>query len=114
VTGELVTEVMVTALPVDHPANRYYAVWVQWAGNGRYAVRSARNMSPTDAWDVEAKGWVWGRPDEDATDEERAAYFARSRFTLERAIEIAREIAPTMTCNGCTVTDALGMDRRAW
>lgn len=108
--SEVATEFMVTALPVDHPANRHYAVWVQWIGAGQFMVCPFRNMQPRECWDVVAGEWTYSNGSEDMNQEE---FMSRTRFPLERAMAIAREVAPGMTCNGFTVTDALAMNRRA-
>lgn len=99
---ERLTGVEVCALPPDHPQHSYFAVTVELVNGGdRWAVRDERSYSLNA---------TTGRFDHDWHDPgDEARWQAEHRFTYDRAMELAREIAPTMTRNGYTIDDV-----RAW
>lgn len=91
------TTYRVSCLPEDHPDASHFAVQVEYRGHDLWAVtRHAECLSRAGEWVYET------RPSE-RTDEWRAVH----RFTYTEAMGRAREIAPTLTVMGHTVTDAL-------
>lgn len=111
-THARVTEVMVTALPLDHPDLRYLTVWVQWRGrvgdeHDRYTVARSRQSAPAEYWHKGEQDWVL----ECSDDRDDPAHMEATRMTFGEAKALAAEIAPTLTVNGLTVADVIA--RRA-
>jgi hypothetical protein len=93
---ELVTEVLVSALPPNSGSELPFAVYVQWRGNDTYCV--SRWSSRSQCWDVEANGWVYESIPSERADE----FIAATRFPLDQAMQVARDIAPEVEVNGWT------------
>lgn len=104
--SELVTEWRVSALPLDHQAGRYLAVWVQWRGGDRYCVSIAQDQHPNKVWSRSENDWVWESIPSERSDE----FIADTRFSLSEALDIARRIAPNVQVNGLNAADILARD----
>ena len=101
-TSEVVTEIMVTALPPDHDEAAMFAVWVQWRGDDRYAVSRWSQSSANRVLDADGV-WVWEpRPSEREED-----VIALTRFGRDTALRMAHEAAPRVTVNGWTPAKVL-------
>ncbi|MGW0577334.1 hypothetical protein ACWD25_15455 [Streptomyces sp. NPDC002920] len=99
------TAYVVSCLPEGHDERLTYTVNVVYRGAGLYAVK--RNLKFADAagtWEYEP-GWPEDGGQADADAEE--AWLAAHRFDHDTALKLARELAPTLTYRGRTVTDAL-------
>lgn len=89
----------VSCLPRAHRSYWHFTVWVVERAPNEWEVRADGTVHDADG------NPIWGPlPLED-----REAWHARHRFDLDTAVEIAKKIAPTLTVNGYTVADALGM-----
>lgn len=91
------TEYTVSCLPASDVNAYLFTLTVEERSEGRWAV--CRNSS---CYDREGR-----REHERIPSERRAEWLARFRFPLEEALEIAKRLAPTITVNGYTVSDAL-------
>lgn len=106
---QVVTEYLVTAWPedmADIPDARHWCVTVVSRGHGKWAVLEGRSGSRyclgTDGeWDLEP-----------SPSNREAGWLATHRFDLERALELAREMAPKITINGKTTLDAIEFCRQ--
>ena len=95
--------------PEDIADNIDAAVWcvtVEARGHGLWGVyRGTGSGAP--CWGEH--GWGYEPLPSSRTDEWRATH----RYTLERALEIARELAPKVTLNGLTALEAVARLRGA-
>lgn len=87
----------VSCLPYDDINSEAFSIKVDYAGHGRWAVRSGSRCCAADGrWDYEPI------PSE-RTDE----WLAKYRFDLDTALRLAKEYAPRVTINGHTVEQVL-------
>ncbi|MFF4417050.1 hypothetical protein ACFYY8_31400 [Streptosporangium sp. NPDC001559] len=92
----------VSCLPEDDINARPYTLTVEYRGRGLWAV-----MDGPYAYDADGVKDYELRPSEREGD-----WVAKHRFDLDTALALAKKVAPLMTCNGHTVTEALA-DREA-
>lgn len=93
----LVTEVIFSALPDDHPDRDLFEVKVAWRGRDRYAVlRRSRCLGRDGTWDYESI------PSERTDD-----WIATHRFAYDEALKLAHQACQGITVNGHTVADVL-------
>lgn len=86
----------VTAYPGDDLNTYLFAITVEYAGHGKWAIRRLSSCLGTDGeWDYEPS--PSNRADE---------WLDSHRFTLGRALALAEEHAPGITVNGQNVTQA--------
>ncbi|GAA3417641.1 hypothetical protein [Streptosporangium vulgare] len=107
-----VTRYEVSCLPEDDLNAPAYTLAVESRGGGEWVVKSSGACLNADG--VKSWGHHWEDGREPVTDEEfaahevsRQAWLAAHRFDEETALAVARKFAPTMTCMGHTVADAL-------
>ncbi|MFN2636853.1 MAG: hypothetical protein ABR585_07500 [Gemmatimonadaceae bacterium] len=107
-----VTRYEVSCLPPDDINALAYTLTVEWREGDRWAVKTSGACLNADG--VKSWGHHWEDGREPVTDEEmdahevsRQAWVDAHRFDEETALRIAREVAPTMTCMGHTVAEAL-------
>lgn len=79
------------ASPHDRDAVRYFAVRVVWRGGNRWAVTHM-----ADCWSLD--GWQYESMPSSRTEE----FLAISRFPLEEAVAIARNVVDSISINGST------------
>jgi hypothetical protein len=91
------TEYEVCALPESNINYPHYVITVEYRGAGRWAVTRMRQCLSVDG------RWDW----ESLPSERGGQWLDRHRFDLDTALRLARTWAPTMTCNGRTVTEVL-------
>lgn len=92
----------VSCLPRTHRSYWHFTVWVVERAPSEWEVRADGTVHDADG------NPSWGPlPLED-----REAWQARHRFDLDTAVEIAKQIAPTLTVNGVTVADILARAER--
>lgn len=106
------TAYRVTCLPDDPETGDALAVWVEyrptWDGkpaplDRRWTVRhGSRCMNRRATWD-------WASPD---VDDDRAAWWADHRFSLETALELAVTAAPDISVNGWTAAMIIADQRK--
>jgi hypothetical protein len=82
------TEYTVSAVPLEWPASRNFALKVKHLSGDEWIV------SRHDEWLTQDGGWTF-------------SLAKRGQFSLEEALEMAREVAPYVTVREWTVTDAL-------
>ena len=99
----LVTEYLVSAVPIEDGDSRHFALYVQWRGGDRWCVADAQNGA-TGVLNA-AGEWEW----EPQPSERREDFLARTRFDMGTALEMARAAAPKVTVNGYTVEDGIRM-----
>jgi hypothetical protein len=93
----VITEHTICALPEDNVNYWHYAIQVAYRGDGLWAVLNGGFCLGVDsAWDYE--------PSPSCRDDD---WLATHRFDETTALQLAEEIAPTITVNGFTVADAL-------
>jgi hypothetical protein len=107
-----VTRYEVSCLPEDDINAPAYTLAVEYRGDSRWAVKTGGaclNANGAKSW-----GHHWEDGREPVTEEElaahevsRQAWLDAHRFDEETALAVARKFAPTMTCMGHTVADAL-------
>jgi FAD/FMN-containing dehydrogenase len=107
----LATEYRVCALPLHHRSARYVSLYLRWrSGTGddaRYAIcESALNDGSGVVWDEAGGEWVY----EHGGNRHDPEFTARTRYSLFRALEIARRLAAVVECNGMTAADFLARD----
>ena len=95
---------LVTAWPEDLADNADAATWcitVEYRGHGLWAVlRGSGHRSPCLSTDGR---WSYEHIPSERTDEWRAKH----RFPLERALELAREMAPKVLINGMSAWECI-------
>ena len=102
VTAHL-TEVLVSAVPIEAGDSLHFALYVQWRGGDRWCVADAQNGTPGV---LNAEGeWEW----EPLPSERREDFLARTRFDYDTALRLAICAAPKVTVNGHTVEDGIRM-----
>lgn len=94
------TRYVVSCLPLENPRHRYFAVRVEWCGGDRWCVTDGSSCVGLD------RKWSYESIPSDREDEWKARY----RFDFGTAMKLAREVAPTLTCNGVTVKEALARE----
>jgi hypothetical protein len=93
----LATSYTVSCLPYDDINSSAFSIQVDYAGHGRWAVRSGSRCCAADGrWDYEPIS-------SERTDE----WLAKYRFDLDTALRLAKEYAPRVTVNGHTVEQVL-------
>lgn len=98
----MVTAVTVSLLPEGHIDRGHFELTVEYRGNGRWAVMHGRFCLGTDGdWEYEM------RPSE-RVDE----WLATHRFDYDTALELARQAAPDVTCNGHRAGDVAAEEAR--
>jgi len=97
-----VTEYTVSLLPGDDIDAYSFAITVTYRGRGLWAVsRHRRCLRRDGVWDFEPIP-------SDRTDE----WLAEHRFTEAEALELAKEWAPRVMCNGITAAEALARTQK--
>lgn len=89
------TKYVVSCLPDGNPDEDVWGLTVEERSPGRWAVLS-RGFCFDVNGDREYEANVTGRT---------AEFRVRFRFDFETAMRLAREFAPTLTCNGLTATE---------
>lgn len=90
-----ITKFDVSCFPVDDEEHGHFSVTVEYRGRDLWAVmRHGECLNANGEWDYET------RPSEREDD-----WIAAHRFTMQEAIRLARQVAPTLTVNGWTVDD---------
>ena len=93
------TEYEVSCLPAEHRERIHFTIKVSWRGPGdQWAVCDGFGSCLGFGGE-----WAYEPSPSNRTDEWKATH----RFSLELALQVAREQAPHMTCNGWTVAEAL-------
>lgn len=103
----------VSCLPEGHDDRWTYLVRVSYRGEGLWSVQCRSQYVAADG--QRSPGFCWsGGPDEPATQEEMDAFdkeqdvwLAAHRFDHDTALQLARELAPTLTYRGRSVADVL-------
>lgn len=91
------TEYVVNCLPEDDINAPAFEIKVAYRGRDLWAVlRHGSCLSASGEWD-------WEHIPSEREDE----WLAEHRFPMERALELARAVAPDVVVNGHTVTEAL-------
>lgn len=92
------TKYQVSCLPQNHSEHHHFTLFVEWRGADLWAVCDGFGGC------LGADGtWSYEPSPSSRTAEWKAVY----RFDLETALALAKEQAPHMTVNGCTIADAL-------
>ncbi len=106
------TRYEVSCLPADHEDASLFTLVVHMCSHGRWAV--SRGLIHHDADGLRSAGVRWEDDREPVTSEEVASYrrayeewAERFHFDEETALEVARQLAPSMQYPGYTVADAL-------
>lgn len=94
------TRFVVSCLPLENPRHRYFALRVEWRGGNLWCVTDGSSCVALDG------KWSWEAIPSERADEWRA----RHRFDLDTALALAKRVAPTLTCNGTTVAEALARE----
>lgn len=97
----LVTHVEVSAVPVGNPERHRYRLLLSWWGR-----------DDADEWLIRRDEHTY--IDRDGTESTGARYgderwLAAHVMTYDEAVEVAQQVAPTLTCNGYTVDDGIRM-----
>ncbi|WP_157227542.1 hypothetical protein [Nocardia asiatica] len=86
----------VSCLPIDHPQHRHFTVYVEWRGNGRWAVTDGAGCFTLD-----------GEHSYESIPSTRSQqWLARHRFDLPTALALAKRLAPGLTAGGVGVAAA--------
>ncbi|HKS46333.1 MAG TPA: hypothetical protein VJT49_14730 [Amycolatopsis sp.] len=103
----------VCCLPEDHPDAVFFAIEVEYRGDGRWTVvRNSRHLGVDGKWSY---GYSWrDGSQEPQTDEEfrearegQDAWYQAHRFDLDTALELAKQHAPHVTVNRYSVADVI-------
>lgn len=95
------TEFRYSALPPDHPESMHFEVTVNYRGQGLWAV-----IHGTRCWSRENERFEYERLPSGRAEE----WLTDHRFLLEEAQQLARRIAPKVSCNGWTVDAVLARE----
>lgn len=95
------TRYVISCLPEGHDDRHTFTIQVEYSGDGLYTVR--RNLRLADAdgtWEYE--------PDWPETGiDEQQAWLKKRLFDHDTALQLAKELAPTLTYRGRSVADVL-------
>lgn len=92
---------VVSLLPEAHNDHHLFAVHAEYRGPGVWAVTRMRDCLGADGqWDFE--------PSPSSREDD---WLASHRFDLATALRLAREVAPTVVCNGRTAAEVAGKAR---
>ncbi|RAJ70229.1 hypothetical protein K378_01394 [Streptomyces sp. Amel2xB2] len=80
----------------------HFSIHVEYRGRDLWAVTRHRECLAADGT------WSW----ESIPSEREDEWLARHRFDLDTALELAKQVAPLLTVNGFTVTEAIAMEAR--
>lgn len=92
-----ITKYLVSCLPLDDINTLTWSVNVEYAGNGRWAVRRMKRCYDIDG----VQDW------EPIPSEREDEWLDRYRFDLDTALDVARRVAPTIVVNGLTPAQVL-------
>jgi hypothetical protein len=94
------TAYVVSCLPEGHDERWTFTLQIGYAGHGRFAIKHGiRRYSEDGTWDYE--------PDFDEDDNAERAWLHSHSFSIDTAVRLAKELAPTLTYRGRSVADAL-------
>lgn len=96
------TRYVVSCLPEGHDDRIIYTLQVCYEGSGLFSVRHGLRQYGADG--------EWAYVPDFGEDDAEAEWLKDRRFDHDTALKLARQLAPTLTCRGRTVADALSGD----
>lgn len=107
----LTTSQVVSCLPEGHDDRWTYTIQVKYRGSGLYTVSHNLKFADADGnWEYQP-GWPEDPDETDFTAEEK--WRQAHSFDHDTAIQLAKELAPTLVYRGRTVAQAFAGDADA-
>lgn len=99
-----VTRYEVSVLPAGDINRRYFTLYVESRGGGKWAVTNGFR-------ECVGRDGIWSH---DSLPSERAdEWLAAHRFDLDTALQLAKQVAPNITVNGHTAINALAQEQES-